>query len=55
MLGLFIRGIEENSRSRRDGLFHENECIVKINHVDLVDRTFAQWVLLYCFISSVNF
>ncbi|XP_059583079.1 partitioning defective 3 homolog B isoform X3 [Alligator mississippiensis] len=42
MLGLFIRGIEENSRSRRDGLFHENECIVKINHVDLVDRTFAQ-------------
>ncbi|XP_019409315.1 PREDICTED: partitioning defective 3 homolog B isoform X3 [Crocodylus porosus] len=42
MLGLFIRGIEENSRSRRDGLFHENECIVKINHMDLVDRTFAQ-------------
>ncbi|XP_068542031.1 partitioning defective 3 homolog B isoform X4 [Anas acuta] len=42
MLGLFIRGIEENSRSRRDGLFHENECIVKINHVDLIDKTFAQ-------------
>ncbi|NXA48526.1 PAR3L protein, partial [Nothocercus julius] len=42
MLGLLIRGIEENSRSRRDGLFHENECIVKINHVDLTDRTFAQ-------------
>ncbi|XP_069637755.1 partitioning defective 3 homolog B isoform X3 [Haliaeetus albicilla] len=42
MLGLFIRGIEENSRSRRDGLFHENECIVKINHVDLADKTFAQ-------------
>ncbi|XP_039575792.1 partitioning defective 3 homolog B isoform X2 [Passer montanus] len=42
MLGLFIRGIEENSRSRRDGLFHENECIVKINHVDLTDKTFAQ-------------
>uniref|UniRef100_A0A8C3TWW8 Par-3 family cell polarity regulator beta n=1 Tax=Catharus ustulatus TaxID=91951 RepID=A0A8C3TWW8_CATUS len=29
-------------RSRRDGLFHENECIVKINHVDLTDKTFAQ-------------
>ncbi|RLW01043.1 hypothetical protein DV515_00008335 [Chloebia gouldiae] len=42
MLGLFIRGIEENSRSRRDDLFHENECIVKINHVDLTDKTFAQ-------------
>ncbi|XP_074857447.1 partitioning defective 3 homolog B isoform X2 [Carettochelys insculpta] len=42
ILGLFIRGIEENSRSRRDGLFHENECIVKINNVDLVDKTFTQ-------------
>uniref|UniRef100_A0A803XVM7 Partitioning defective 3 homolog B n=1 Tax=Meleagris gallopavo TaxID=9103 RepID=A0A803XVM7_MELGA len=42
MLGLFIRGIEENSRSRRNGLFHENECIVKINNVDLIDKTFAQ-------------
>ncbi|NXI47213.1 PAR3L protein, partial [Galbula dea] len=42
MLGLFIRGIEESSRSKRDGLFHENECIVKINHVDLTDKTFAQ-------------
>uniref|UniRef100_A0A667HW48 Partitioning defective 3 homolog B n=1 Tax=Lynx canadensis TaxID=61383 RepID=A0A667HW48_LYNCA len=42
ILGLFIRGIEENSRSKREGLFHENECIVKINHVDLVDKTFAQ-------------
>ncbi|XP_062435356.1 partitioning defective 3 homolog B isoform X2 [Rhea pennata] len=42
MLGLFIRGIEENSRSRRDGIFHENECIVKINHMDLIDKTFAQ-------------
>nr|XP_008997523.3 partitioning defective 3 homolog B isoform X5 [Callithrix jacchus] len=42
ILGLFIRGIEENSRSKREGLFHENECIVKINNVDLVDKTFAQ-------------
>ncbi|XP_067404942.1 partitioning defective 3 homolog B isoform X2 [Emydura macquarii macquarii] len=42
ILGLFIRGIEEDSRSRRDDLFHENECIVKINNVDLVDKTFAQ-------------
>ncbi|XP_077626299.1 partitioning defective 3 homolog B isoform X4 [Crocuta crocuta] len=42
ILGLFIRGIEENSRSKREGLFHENECIVKINNVDLVDKSFAQ-------------
>ncbi|XP_032715883.1 partitioning defective 3 homolog B [Lontra canadensis] len=42
ILGLFIRGIEENSRSKREGLFQENECIVKINSVDLVDKTFAQ-------------
>uniref|UniRef100_A0A8C5KPR5 Partitioning defective 3 homolog B n=1 Tax=Jaculus jaculus TaxID=51337 RepID=A0A8C5KPR5_JACJA len=42
VLGLYIRGIEENSRCKREGLFQENECIVKINDVELVDRTFAQ-------------
>ncbi|KAM6178963.1 partitioning defective 3 homolog B isoform 2-T2 [Rhynchocyon petersi] len=42
ILGLFIRGIEENSRSKREGLFQENECIVKINNVDLVDKAFTQ-------------
>ncbi|XP_075386484.1 partitioning defective 3 homolog B [Tenrec ecaudatus] len=42
ILGLFVRGIEESSRSKREGLFHENECIVKINNVDLADKTFAQ-------------
>ncbi|XP_042330623.1 partitioning defective 3 homolog B [Sceloporus undulatus] len=42
ILGLYIRGIEENSRSKRDGLFHENECIVKINSIELADKTFAQ-------------
>ncbi|XP_030065754.1 partitioning defective 3 homolog B isoform X2 [Microcaecilia unicolor] len=42
ILGLYIRGIEGYSRSKRDGLFHENECIVKINNVDLADRTFTQ-------------
>ncbi|XP_054827047.1 partitioning defective 3 homolog B isoform X2 [Eublepharis macularius] len=42
ILGLFIRGIEENSRSKRDGLFHDNECIVKINNTELADKTFAQ-------------
>ncbi|XP_006862019.1 PREDICTED: partitioning defective 3 homolog B isoform X3 [Chrysochloris asiatica] len=42
ILGLFIRGIEENSRSKREGLFHENECIVKINNLDLLDKAFTQ-------------
>ncbi|KAM4626287.1 partitioning defective 3 homolog B isoform 2-T2 [Discoglossus pictus] len=42
ILGLYIRGIEEHSRSRRDGLFQENECIVKINNVELMDRSFTQ-------------
>uniref|UniRef100_A0A8C6GZ05 Par-3 family cell polarity regulator beta n=1 Tax=Mus spicilegus TaxID=10103 RepID=A0A8C6GZ05_MUSSI len=42
ILGLFIRGIEENSRCKQEGLFQENECIVKINNVELLDKTFAQ-------------
>nr|XP_048314927.1 partitioning defective 3 homolog B isoform X3 [Myodes glareolus] len=42
ILGLFIRGIEEHSRCKQEGLFQENECIVKINNVDLLDKTFAQ-------------
>ncbi|XP_029385907.1 partitioning defective 3 homolog B-like isoform X3 [Echeneis naucrates] len=41
-LGLFIRGVEEESRSRKEGLFQEDECIVKINNTDLIDKTFSQ-------------
>ncbi|XP_029980366.1 partitioning defective 3 homolog B-like isoform X3 [Sphaeramia orbicularis] len=41
-LGLYIRGVEEESRSRREGLFQEDECIVKINNTDLMDKTFSQ-------------
>ncbi|XP_038643216.1 partitioning defective 3 homolog B-like [Scyliorhinus canicula] len=41
-LGLSIRGIEENSRTKRERLLQENECIVKINENDLMDRTFVQ-------------
>eukprot|EP00062_Callorhinchus_milii_P014670 gi/632964106/ref/XP_007898238.1/ PREDICTED: partitioning defective 3 homolog B [Callorhinchus milii] len=41
-LGLCIRGIEENSRSKRERLFIENECIVTINDTDLTDKTFVQ-------------
>ncbi|RVE75417.1 hypothetical protein OJAV_G00016590 [Oryzias javanicus] len=41
-LGLYIKGIEENSRSRREKLFKEDECIVQINDTPLLDKTFAQ-------------
>ncbi|XP_026151014.1 partitioning defective 3 homolog B-like isoform X3 [Mastacembelus armatus] len=41
-LGLYIRGVEKESRSRKEGLFQEDECIVKINNTDLMDKTFSQ-------------
>ncbi|XP_028292221.1 partitioning defective 3 homolog B isoform X2 [Gouania willdenowi] len=41
-LGLYIRGVEEESRSRKECLFQEDECIVTINNTDLVDKTFSQ-------------
>ncbi|CAL8390071.1 unnamed protein product [Boreogadus saida] len=41
-LGLHIKGIEPNSRSRRDGIFQEDECIVQINDTPLLDKTFAE-------------
>ncbi|CAL8284194.1 unnamed protein product, partial [Gadus morhua 'NCC'] len=36
------RGMEPNSRSRRDGIFQEDECIVQINDSPLLDKTFAE-------------
>ncbi|XP_022535966.2 partitioning defective 3 homolog B isoform X3 [Astyanax mexicanus] len=41
-LGLHIRGVEENSRSKREGIFHDDECIVRINDTELMDKTFSQ-------------
>ncbi|XP_072299281.1 par-3 family cell polarity regulator beta a [Eucyclogobius newberryi] len=41
-LGLHIRGIEATSRSRKENLFQEEECIVQINDTSLLDKTFAQ-------------
>ncbi|XP_052003879.1 partitioning defective 3 homolog B-like isoform X1 [Xyrauchen texanus] len=41
-MGLHIRGVEENSRSMREGIFQDNECIVKINDTELMDKSFAQ-------------
>ncbi|XP_062416431.1 partitioning defective 3 homolog B, partial [Pungitius pungitius] len=40
-LGLYVRGVEEESRSQKEGLFREDECIVMINHTDLMDKTFS--------------
>ncbi|XP_037618308.1 LOW QUALITY PROTEIN: par-3 family cell polarity regulator beta a [Sebastes umbrosus] len=41
-LGLHIKGIEENSRSKRENLFQQDECIVQINDTPLQDKTFSQ-------------
>lgn len=41
-LGLHIRGIDEKSRSKKEHLFQEDECIVQINDTLLLDKTFAQ-------------
>uniref|UniRef100_A0A3B3Z710 PDZ domain-containing protein n=1 Tax=Periophthalmus magnuspinnatus TaxID=409849 RepID=A0A3B3Z710_9GOBI len=41
-LGLHIRGIEATSRSKKENLFQEDECIVQINDTSLLDKTFAQ-------------
>lgn len=41
-LGLHIRGVEENSRSGREGIFQDEECIVQINDTQLLDKTFSQ-------------
>ncbi|XP_056619396.1 par-3 family cell polarity regulator beta a [Triplophysa dalaica] len=41
-LGLHIRSVEENSRSEREGIFRDDECIVQINDVVLIDKSFAQ-------------
>ncbi|XP_065807874.1 par-3 family cell polarity regulator beta a isoform X1 [Labrus bergylta] len=41
-LGLHIKGIEENSRAKKEDLFKEDECIVQINDTPLQDKTFAQ-------------
>ncbi|XP_061654790.1 par-3 family cell polarity regulator beta a isoform X3 [Phyllopteryx taeniolatus] len=41
MLGLHIKNIEDNSRTKRENIFEEDECIVQINGIQLQDKTFA--------------
>lgn len=43
-LGLHIRSVEENSRSKREGIFQDDDCIIKINDTELTDKSFSQWV-----------
>uniref|UniRef100_A0A8C1LXH8 Par-3 family cell polarity regulator beta a n=1 Tax=Cyprinus carpio TaxID=7962 RepID=A0A8C1LXH8_CYPCA len=47
-LGLNIRAIEKNSRSEREGIFEEDECIVQINDTELIDKSFAQSQEVFC-------
>ncbi|KAL6115435.1 pard3b [Pungitius sinensis] len=41
-LGLHIKGIEKNSRSAKENIFQQDECIVRINDTPLHDKTFAE-------------
>ncbi|XP_061659662.1 par-3 family cell polarity regulator beta a isoform X2 [Syngnathoides biaculeatus] len=41
MLGLHIKNIEDNSRTKRENIFEEDECIVQINGIQLQDKTFT--------------
>lgn len=43
-LGLHIRSVDENSRSKREGIFQDDDCIIKINDTELMDKSFSQWV-----------
>lgn len=45
MLGLHIKGIEDDSRTKREGIFEEDECIVQIKDTELIDKSFAQYEL----------
>ncbi|XP_060786167.1 partitioning defective 3 homolog B isoform X3 [Neoarius graeffei] len=41
-LGLHIRSVDENSRSKREGIFQDDDCIIKINDTELMDKSFSQ-------------
>ncbi|XP_076879306.1 par-3 family cell polarity regulator beta a [Brachyhypopomus gauderio] len=41
-LGLQVKGIEEDGRCKKEGIFQEDECIVGINGTELIDKSFAQ-------------
>ncbi|XP_004867573.1 partitioning defective 3 homolog [Heterocephalus glaber] len=41
-LGLLVKRMEKGSKAEQENLFHENDCIVRINDGDLRNRRFEQ-------------
>ncbi|XP_069067335.1 partitioning defective 3 homolog isoform X10 [Pleurodeles waltl] len=41
-LGLLVKRLEKGGKAERENLFHENDCIVRINDGDLRNRRFEQ-------------
>ncbi|XP_034258526.1 partitioning defective 3 homolog isoform X14 [Pantherophis guttatus] len=41
-LGLLVKRLEKGGKAEQENLFHENDCIVKINDGDLRNRRFEQ-------------
>ncbi|XP_062067197.1 partitioning defective 3 homolog isoform X9 [Lepus europaeus] len=41
-LGLLVKRLEKGGKAEHEGLFHENDCIVRINDGDLRNRRFEQ-------------
>ncbi|XP_023557718.1 partitioning defective 3 homolog isoform X12 [Octodon degus] len=41
-LGLLVRRLEKGGKAEQENLFHENDCIVRINHDDLRNRKFEE-------------
>ncbi|KAG8443338.1 hypothetical protein GDO86_011943 [Hymenochirus boettgeri] len=41
-LGLLVKRLEKGGKAERENLFHENDCIIRINNGDLRNRRFEQ-------------
>ncbi|XP_043821559.1 partitioning defective 3 homolog isoform X1 [Dromiciops gliroides] len=41
-LGLLVKRLEKGGKAEQENLFHENDCIVRINNEDLRNRRFEQ-------------
>ncbi|XP_072010135.1 partitioning defective 3 homolog isoform X14 [Engystomops pustulosus] len=41
-LGLLVKRLEKGGKAERENLFHENDCIVRINNGDLRNKRFEQ-------------
>lgn len=41
-LGLLVKRLEKGGKAEHEGLFQENDCIVRINDSDLRNRRFEQ-------------